>query len=246
MSDAESELSRMQMWVQNEQMSHWKNQIRIRQELVTRAKEAVRMKKVFKDSSGRQASAVDEEKLLQIALRKLAEAEQKLVLVKRWSIISQFKMKTLRCTKGVFSDSRPRCTGCSLRRGSSGSTHYETSRIISLPRQLPLCLSTTEEGLPRRSVGAAVETVPLRSAIYRADAEPALDDFGSTTARYCSALTAMEPSRPAKAPYGIGLRVRAAVESLRTLHGRVRMVSGLWVSVVIVHAMTDQPPLNGI
>ena len=86
MSDAEAELNRMLMWVQNEQSSHWKNQIRIRQELVTRAKEAVRMKKIFKDSSGRQMSAVDEEKALQIAMRKLAEAEQKLVLVKRWSI----------------------------------------------------------------------------------------------------------------------------------------------------------------
>jgi hypothetical protein len=86
MADAESELSRMLMWVQNEQSSHWKNQIRIRQELVTRAKEAVRMKKVFKDASGRQQSAVDEEKVLQNALRRLAEAEHKLVMVKRWAI----------------------------------------------------------------------------------------------------------------------------------------------------------------
>src|ERR1700722_11747892 len=86
LADAESELGRLLMWVQNEQSSHWKSQIRIRQELVTRAKEAVRMKKVFKDASGRQQSAVDEEKALQIALRRLAEAEHKLVMVKRWAI----------------------------------------------------------------------------------------------------------------------------------------------------------------
>src|ERR1700722_11265687 len=80
MADAESELSRMLMWVQNEQSSHWKNQIRIRQERVAVAKEAVRMKKVFKDASGRQQSAVDEEKQLQIDLRRLAEAKHKLVM----------------------------------------------------------------------------------------------------------------------------------------------------------------------
>jgi len=71
LGDAESELHRIQMWLETEQQSFWQMQLRKRQEIVSRCKEAVRMKKVFKDSTGRQQSAVDEEKALQIAQRRL-------------------------------------------------------------------------------------------------------------------------------------------------------------------------------
>ena len=109
LADAEAELGRMLMWVQNEQSSHWKSQIRIRQELVVRAKEAVRMKKIFKDASGRQQSAVDEEKALRVAQTKLAEAEHKLAMVKRWSIQLQkeselYKAGVQRFATGVQSE----------------------------------------------------------------------------------------------------------------------------------------------
>ena len=71
LSDAEGDVHRTQIWLENEMHSYWTGQIRKRQDLVARAKEAVRMKKLFKDSSGRQQSAVDEEKQLQIALKRL-------------------------------------------------------------------------------------------------------------------------------------------------------------------------------
>jgi hypothetical protein len=89
LGDAESELHRIQMWLETEQQSFWQMQIRKRQEIVSRCKEAVRMKKVFKDSTGRQQSAVDEEKALQVAQRKLEEAEQKLVNTRKWSRVLQ-------------------------------------------------------------------------------------------------------------------------------------------------------------
>ena len=59
LGDAEAETHRVLMWLQTEQDSYWQHQIRKREELVTRCKEAVRMKKIFKDSSGRQQSAID-------------------------------------------------------------------------------------------------------------------------------------------------------------------------------------------
>lgn len=89
LGDAESDMNRLLLWVQTEQDTHWQSQIRKRQEIVTRCKEAVRMKKVFKDSAGRQQSAVDEEKALQVALRRLAEAEQKLASTRRWGRVLQ-------------------------------------------------------------------------------------------------------------------------------------------------------------
>ena len=85
LGDAEAELHRTQIWLETEQDSFWQGQIRKRQEAVTRAKEAVRMKKIFKDASGRVQSAVDEEKVLQQAMRKLQEAEEKLRQTRRWA-----------------------------------------------------------------------------------------------------------------------------------------------------------------
>ncbi len=52
LGDSESEVQRMQMWLENDQTSHWQRQIRKLTEVVSRAKEALRMKKVFKDATG--------------------------------------------------------------------------------------------------------------------------------------------------------------------------------------------------
>jgi hypothetical protein len=85
LGDSEAEMQRVMNWLENEQASYWTAQVRKRTEMVSRGKEAVRQKKVFKDATGRQQSAIDEEKSLRIAERALAEAEQKLANVKRWS-----------------------------------------------------------------------------------------------------------------------------------------------------------------
>ena len=67
-------------------------QIRKRHEFVNRCKDAVRQKKLFKDSTGRTQSAVDEEKMLQKAQRALVEGEEKLAHTKRHSIKMQREM----------------------------------------------------------------------------------------------------------------------------------------------------------
>jgi hypothetical protein len=85
LGDAEAEMHRVLMWLQTEQDSYWQHQIRKREELVMRCKEAVRMKKIFKDASGRQQSAIDEEKALKIAMRQLEEAQEKLKYVRKWA-----------------------------------------------------------------------------------------------------------------------------------------------------------------
>ncbi|MGH7179767.1 MAG: hypothetical protein ACREJC_20490 [Tepidisphaeraceae bacterium] len=83
LSDAGSEISRVLSWLENEQLSHWQSQIRKRAADVEKCKEAVRMKKLFKDATGARQSVVDEEKALSKALAALAEAEQKLANTKR-------------------------------------------------------------------------------------------------------------------------------------------------------------------
>lgn len=85
MADADGELQRTLVWLEMEQHSFWQNQIRKRTEMVSRAKEAVRAKKLFKNSAGSRDSAVDEEKALAMAVRRLEEAERKLANVRNWS-----------------------------------------------------------------------------------------------------------------------------------------------------------------
>ena len=85
LGDAESEIHRAQIWLETEQRSHWHNQVRVRTEMVAKAKEAVRMKKLYKDATGGRQSAVEEEKALAMAQKRLAEAEQKVIAVKRYA-----------------------------------------------------------------------------------------------------------------------------------------------------------------
>jgi hypothetical protein len=83
--DAEGDVNRLIMWLENEQHTHWITKIRHCQEAVARAEEALRQKKLFKDSTGRTASAVEEMKMVSLARAKLEEAQQKLANTKRWA-----------------------------------------------------------------------------------------------------------------------------------------------------------------
>src|SRR5215471_3698773 len=75
LSNAESDTRDMMNWLENEQHAHWQGQIRKRHDLVERAREELRMKKVFRDSAGRVPSAIEEEKALRLAQIRLEEAE---------------------------------------------------------------------------------------------------------------------------------------------------------------------------
>jgi hypothetical protein len=89
LAGAEAELGRTSMWLETEQLSYWQTQIRHRQEAVERAKEAVRMKRIYKDATGRQQSAVEEEKMLKVAQRRLEEAETKLAATRKYIKVMQ-------------------------------------------------------------------------------------------------------------------------------------------------------------
>jgi hypothetical protein len=109
LGDAESDIHAALRWLENDQTSHWTSQIRQRQELVTRAAEAVRQKQLFKDSSGRQQSAIEEQKALVKAQARLAEAEQKLSATKQWirrlqKELTLYKGQTQRFTTTVTQD----------------------------------------------------------------------------------------------------------------------------------------------
>jgi hypothetical protein len=84
----------MLRWLENEQLSHWQSQIRKRHDLLERAKEALRMKKLFKDSSGRTPSAVEEEKAVRVCTARLEEATNKLAATKKYARVLQRELQT--------------------------------------------------------------------------------------------------------------------------------------------------------
>ena len=83
--DAEGEIVKRISWCEGEQQVFWQHNIRKLQDLISQLKEQIRMKKLFKDSSGRTVSAFDEEKKLRAAQAKLEMAEQKLMNCRKWA-----------------------------------------------------------------------------------------------------------------------------------------------------------------
>jgi len=94
--NADSQSSRVMHWLEGEQLSFWSTQIRKRQEHITRCREAVRAKTMFKDSTGRTPSAFEEEKALRAALIALEVAEMKLAATKRAIPQLQKELETYR------------------------------------------------------------------------------------------------------------------------------------------------------
>jgi hypothetical protein len=84
LADAEGEMTHTLMWLQTEQPAYWRNQVRKRTEILTRAKEALRMKRLYKDAAGHTPSADEEQKAVALATRRLEEAEEKVQTVKKW------------------------------------------------------------------------------------------------------------------------------------------------------------------
>jgi hypothetical protein len=85
LGDAESDMQRTFTWLERDQLSFWSGQLSKRAEAVARAKEALRMKKLYKSPTGAQQSYVDEEKALRIAVRAHEEAEEKIKACKHWA-----------------------------------------------------------------------------------------------------------------------------------------------------------------
>jgi hypothetical protein len=105
LDDVESELRRTVIWLETEQDTYWKAQIRIRHEALERAKEALRSKKIFKDASGRPQSVVEEQKALKIAMQRMAEAEEKLSNVRKWVRALQKEIELYKGSVGRLSHS---------------------------------------------------------------------------------------------------------------------------------------------
>jgi hypothetical protein len=80
--ETESELQRTLMWPRHDQTTYWQRQVRIRQELLGRAKSDLFRKQVAQDLEVR--VSVDQKKAVEKAKRDLEHAEEKSRTVRRW------------------------------------------------------------------------------------------------------------------------------------------------------------------
>lgn len=83
LTDADATLKRVVSWLETEQPAHWEHQIRHRAEAVAQARLQVQIKRSCRNVDGSPGSAIEEEKALKLAIRRLEEAEQKLAATRR-------------------------------------------------------------------------------------------------------------------------------------------------------------------
>lgn len=86
-----SDVSRIVEWLRREQLSHWKRQFRKREEMVQSLRLEY-LRAIQGDKYQGKSSGVDERKRLEKAQRMKTEAEEKIQLVKKWSM--QLEQKT--------------------------------------------------------------------------------------------------------------------------------------------------------
>jgi hypothetical protein len=80
--ETESEIQRTLMWLRHDQTAYWQRQVRVRQELLGRAKSDLFRKQVAQDLEVR--VSVDQKKAVEKAKRDLEHAEEKARTVRRW------------------------------------------------------------------------------------------------------------------------------------------------------------------
>ncbi|MCE9605298.1 MAG: hypothetical protein K8U03_10395 [Planctomycetia bacterium] len=92
---AELEIRRMLDWLEKDQVGYWKNEIRRREEKVNEAHGALHRKRITA-TFGNVASDSEEILMLRRAQAKLAEAQEKLKLVKQWYITVEQEVQEYR------------------------------------------------------------------------------------------------------------------------------------------------------
>lgn len=79
-------------WLSHDQLKHWQSELRRREDQVAECKTALHRCQLMKLPSGETPSCSDEKKQLARAKARLEEAEEKIKLVKKWTLIVEQEM----------------------------------------------------------------------------------------------------------------------------------------------------------
>ena len=83
LANGDGEIGRIHSWLEGEQTAYWQSQLRKRTDAFGRARDALRLKKLFKDASGKTPNAAVEEKEFARCRAAMEEAQRKIELVRR-------------------------------------------------------------------------------------------------------------------------------------------------------------------
>jgi hypothetical protein len=220
LADAEGEMQRVMGWLERDQQTYWQFQLRKRHEDVMRCKEAVRMKKLFKSADGRPGSAVDEEKALATAMKRLQRGEEKLKAVMYYSRklpkdILMYKGSVQRLQTAVQSDIPT--AGSLLSRlvntleayaavsAPSGAGGSDSGRLVTSAAGAAAGMSRSADGAPERSQWAHLRSrTPDKEARNTATSIAAVAEFrvAKLAAAEMEALIAASAERASADPQG--------------------------------------------
>jgi len=166
MDDANSDVARMERWLDGEALTYWSGQIRKRQEILAKAEEMLRYKKLYKDAAGSTPSAVEELKAVQIAKKNLEEAQHKLAAVKLWQKRLQKEINLYRGGVGRFQVTVS--AGVPAAIAQLGATIGQLEKYMGIAVESP-------EGQPQETTAAAGVGTDGGGSMARAaeEAEPA-------------------------------------------------------------------------
>jgi len=138
LGDADSDINKTVRWLEGEGLNFWTSTIRKRQEQLAKAEEAFRFKRLYKDASGATPSAVEEQKAVQVAKKRLEEAQNKLANVKRWTRQLQKEISNYRGGVAGFSNA--------VSAGIPQAIAQLGALLDQLDKYLEVSAATAEEG----------------------------------------------------------------------------------------------------
>ena len=163
LGDADSDVNRMVRWLEGEGLNYWTSTIRKRQESLAKAEEAFRFKRLYKDASGATPSAVEEQKAVQIARKRLDEANNKLANVKKWTRQLQKEISNYRGGVSGFSTA--------VSSGVPQAVAHLGALLDQLDKYLEVEAATAEEGAMAGGGGVGARQEASGASMARAAEE---------------------------------------------------------------------------
>lgn len=187
---ADSDIDRVQGWLERDQTVYWAGQLRKRHEEVIRCEDAVREKRLTKNFDGTAKSVVDEMKALTVAKRRREEAEQKCATVKK-------AIQVLR-KEGQLYKGRTQRLATSLQGDLPRAVHQIDNMLSHL--ETYLSLQTAGQGV---SIGEAAESMAKATA-SRVGIERLRDRTPTPQQRQAAAARPLAPDDPFFQPWASG------------------------------------------
>jgi hypothetical protein len=104
MDELDMEIRRALTWISEDCRQYWKQEIRRSTERVVQAKLALEHAQMFRGGDDRQASCIEEKKILEREKRRLQLAESRIEAVKHWSVTTERAVNEYRAIRSQFAN----------------------------------------------------------------------------------------------------------------------------------------------